>query len=219
MAPSQPIRVGLIIGSTRVVRVAPQIANFILEIINAGGTDASADASADASLRAGTTIDLIDLKDFNLPIFDEPGIPQKIKSPEDYEHEHTRVWARHIASYDAFIFLSAQRNWGIPAELKNAIDYLFHEWKGKPAMIVTYGGHGGDKAAGHIRTVLGAISMRVVEKQVNMSFPSFEYLNKGLRGEDLGLDAKNDKGPWAEHRSEIADIFWQDMIDDMLVVV
>ena len=86
-------------------------------------------------------------------------------------------------------------------------------------MIVTYGGHGGDKAAGHIKTVIGAIGMRVVERQVNMSFPSFDYTDKAFKGQDLGLDAKNDAGPWAEHRHKIADIFWQDMISDMLVVV
>ena len=206
------IRVGLIIGSTRVGRVAPQVADFVLDAIKAGDP-----ANAAASLRAGTVVDLVDLKDFNLPIFDEPGIPKRIESPEDYKNEHTRVWARHIASYDAFVFLSAQRNWGIPAELKNAIDFLFHEWEGKPAMIITYGGHGGEKAAGHIRTVIGAFGMRVLEKQVSMAFPSHEYLEKAFKGEDLRLDARNDTGPWAEHRSKIADIFWQDMIDDILV--
>lgn len=130
---TKTFKVGLIIGSTRVVRVGPQVGKFLRDVILAGGPSS---AASDTTLKARTTIDIIDLKDFNLPMFDEPGIPNRIKSPEDYTHEHTRKWARHIAGYDAFIFLSAQRNWGIPAELKNAIDYLFHEWKGKPALII-----------------------------------------------------------------------------------
>ena len=219
MAADKAFKVGLIIGSTRVVRVGPQVAKWILDTVKAGGPSSADAAADDASLRARTTIDLIDIKDFNLPIFDEPGIPNRIKSVEGYEHEHTRVWARHIAGYDAFVFLSAQRNWGIPAELKNAIDFLFHEWKGKPAMIISYGGHGGEQAAAQIKTVLGAIGMRVVENQVNMSFPSFDYLVKGSKGEDLGLDASSDTGPWAEHRSKIASVFWEDMVNKMLVDV
>ncbi|TVY84586.1 NAD(P)H-dependent FMN reductase LOT6 [Lachnellula suecica] len=201
------------VGSTRVVRVGPQVANFILDTIKAGHLE----ASGDEKMKTRTTIDLIDLKDYNLPIFDESGIPNRIHSPEGYDHEHTRVWSRHIASYDAFVFLSAQRNWGIPAELKNAIDYLFHEWKGKPAMIISYGGHGGTQSAAQIKTVLGAIGMQVVEKMVNMSFPSPELVGKAFKGEVLGLDAKSDTGPWAEHRSEIAAVFWNHMVTEMLV--
>ena len=102
MAVSKTFRVGLIIGSTQVLRVGPQVAKFILDIIRDGGPD--------ASLRRRTTVDLIDLKDYNLPMLDEPCIPNRIKSPEDYRHEHTRIWAQHIASYDAFVFLSAQRS-------------------------------------------------------------------------------------------------------------
>ncbi|ORY69637.1 putative NADPH-dependent FMN reductase [Pseudomassariella vexata] len=217
MAESKTFKIGIIIGSTRVVRVGPQVAKFILDTVQTGGPSES--SSADTTLKSRTTVDIIDIKDFNLPIFDEPGIPNRIKSPEAYQHEHTRVWGRHIASYDAFVFLSAQRNWGIPAELKNAIDYLFHEWKGKPAMIITFGGHGGLQCAEQLRTVIGAIGMRVVERMVNMKFPSFEYLDKGFKGEDLGLDVRNDEGPWAEHREAIAEVFWDEMVSKMLVVV
>lgn len=212
MAASKIFKVGIIIGTTRVVRIGPQVANFILDTVKAT-------EPADATLKARTTIGLIDLKDHNLPIFDEPYVTNRIKSPEDYKNEHTRVWARRIARYDAFVFLSAQRNWGIPAELKNAIDYLFNEWKGKPAMIITYGGHGGTQCAAQLRTVLGgAIKMRVTEEMVNMSFPSPEFTEKAFVGEDLGLDAGNDAGPWAEHRSKIGNVFWDEMVGKMLAV-
>ncbi len=213
MTTNPTFKIGIIIGSTRVHRVGPQIARFILDILN----NARPPPSNHALPQQRTTIDLIDLNDYNLPIFNEPGIPKRIKSPEGYEHEHTRVWARHISSYDAFVFLSAQRNWGIPAELKNAIDYLFNEWKGKPALIISYGGHGGEKCAEQIGTVLGSVGMRVVGQMVNMSFESVEGLQRACGGEDLGLDAEDDGGMWAEHRGRIAGLFWDEMVGEMLV--
>jgi NADPH-dependent FMN reductase len=48
-----------------------------------------------------------------------------------------------MANWDAFVFVSSYCNWGMHTELKNDIDYLYHEWKDKPAMIVTYSGHSG----------------------------------------------------------------------------
>lgn len=212
MVLNKTFKIGIIIGSTRVHRVGPQVASFIRDCINNAGPD----VCSDASLRSRTVIDLIDLEDHNLPIFDEPGVPNRITSPEGYVHEHTRRWARRVASYDGFIFVSAQRNWGIPAELKNAIDYLFHEWKGKPALIVSYGGHGGAKCAEQIRTVLGAFGMRVVGQMVNLKFPSHEHLERAFKGEDLGLDASNDAGPWADHTSQIATLVWNEMVAKML---
>ena len=215
MTSNKIFKFGIIIGSTRVRRVGPQVASFILDSINrASPTNARSDS---ASLRSRTAIDLIDLKDHNLPLFNEPNIPNRIHSPDGYQHLHTRLWSRHVTSYDGFVFLSAQRNWGIPAELKNAIDYLFHEWKGKPALIVSYGGHGGVQCAEQIRTVIGAIGMRVVEQMVHMKFPSFEDLDRAFKGEDLGLDASSDVGPWAEHRSQITALFWDEMVAKMLV--
>lgn len=86
-------------------------------------------------------------------------------------------------------------------------------------MRQSYGGHGGEQCAAAIKIVIGAIGMRVCDEMVNMKFPSYEYLDKGFKGEDLGLDASNDDGPWANYREEIAKKFWDDMMDKMLVVV
>jgi multimeric flavodoxin WrbA len=113
---------------------------------------------------------------------------------------------------DAFILISPQRNWSIPAELKNAIDYLFHEWKDRPAMIVTYGGRGGHQCAGHLKTVLGSIGVHVVDKMVGMAFPSPEFRDKCFKGQELGLDANNDAGSWGEHKSEIVSA-WDELVN------
>ena len=212
MAATKAFNVGIIIGSQRVVRIGPQVANFVLDTIKTSESK----ASTNSTMRPQITFDTIDIAAQKLPMFDESGIPAQIKSPEDYEHEHTRIWARRIASLDAFVFVSAQRNWGMPAELKNAIDYLFHEWKGNPAMIVTYGGHGGEQCAEQLKKVLGSgIGMSIVDRMVHMSFPSSEFTGAAFKGQELGLDATNDAGPWAEHRSEIVE-GWDQVVGGLL---
>ena len=102
--------------------------------------------------------ELVDVKDWKLPMGDEPGIP----AAGSYEFDHTRVWSEKIASGDAVVFVTPQYNWGYPAPLKNAIDHLYREWSGKPAMIVSYGGHGGGKCAAQLRQVLDGLEMRTV---------------------------------------------------------
>jgi NAD(P)H-dependent FMN reductase len=112
---------------------------------------------------------------------------------------------------DAFVFVTPQYNWGIPAGLKNALDYLFNEWKGKPAMIVSYGGHGGDKCAAAMKVVLGGgLNMKVVDNTVNLSFPSRDVLYKAAGGNDLGLDAGSDCSMWAGERPKIINV-WESL--------
>ncbi|KAJ5220235.1 NADPH-dependent FMN reductase [Penicillium chermesinum] len=212
MASIQSLKAGIVIGSTRVTRIGPQIASFVRDAIQSPLARNSTNAT-----QSQIQIDIIDIKDFNLPMFDEPGIPNRFISSEDYSNEHTRAWSRHISKFDAFVFLTSERNWGIPAELKNAIDYLFHEWKGKPAMIVSYGGQGGVHSAEQVKIVAGAIGMRVVDGMINMSFPSREFVGKGLAGESLGLDATDQNAPWSEHVPEISSIFWDHLVKEMLV--
>src|SRR2546426_6577627 len=68
-----------------------------------------------------------------------------------YQQPHTKRWAAKIASLDAFVFVSPEYNHGIPAALKNAIDFLFAEWKDKAAGFVSYGGAGGARAVEQLR--------------------------------------------------------------------
>ena len=74
-----------------------------------------------------------------------------------YQQPHTKRWAGKIASLDAFVFVSPEYNHGIPAALKNAIDFLFAEWNHKAAGFVSYGGAGGARAVEQLRLVLGEV--------------------------------------------------------------
>jgi NAD(P)H-dependent FMN reductase len=89
-------------------------------------------------------LDLVDLKELNLPLLDEPKHPRF----RQYEHDHTRAWSSRVAEADAFVFVTPEYNHGAPAPLVNALDYLFHEWAYKPAAFVSYGG-----PAGGVRSV------------------------------------------------------------------
>lgn len=134
-------RVAVIIGSTRPSRICPGIARWVLRA---------------AQEESPLTYELVDLAAIDLPFLDEP-----LKAAlRQYQHEHTRAWSRLVSSYGGFIFVFPQYNWGYPAPLKNALDFLYHEWAGKPAGYVTYGTRGGNKGAEQIRGVLEGLKMR-----------------------------------------------------------
>jgi NAD(P)H-dependent FMN reductase len=130
----------IVISSVRPIRIGEQVASWVQNI---------------ASRVGGLTFELVDLKDWHLPMDDEP------EKPADgiYLHAHTKAWSDKIKTGDGFIFVTPQYNWGYPASLKNALDHLYREWKGKPAAIVTYGHRGGVRAAGQLHEVLLGLHM------------------------------------------------------------
>jgi len=136
-------RILVIVGSMRARRIGPQIAHWVAQI----GRES-----------VPGTFEIVDLKDWPLPMDDEPGVP----AAGDYIFAHTQAWSRKVAEGDAFIFVTPQYNWGYPAPLKNALDHVHKEWSEKPAMIVTYGGHGGTQCAAQLRQVLEGLGMKPV---------------------------------------------------------
>ncbi len=84
-------------------------------------------------------VELVDLADFHLPVFDEPAHPRLQK----YEHEHTKRWAKSVESADAFLFVAPEYDYFPNAALVNALQYLSVEWAHKVAGIVSYGGASG----------------------------------------------------------------------------
>lgn len=144
------LRIGIITGSTRPNRKSLDIAKWVLQI---------------AQRRGDAEYELVDIKDFELPLFDEP-IPPAMGR---YQQAHTKRWAAKVASLDAFVFVLPEYNHGIPAALKNAIDFLFAEWKHKAAGFVSYGGAGGARAVEQLRLVLAEVHVATVRAQVLLS--------------------------------------------------
>lgn len=175
----------LIMGSTRAGRIGPQITEWVAQIG-----------------RAYTDFDYqtVDLADWLLPMDDESAIP----AIGPYAQPHTRAWSDKIKSAEAVIFVTPQFNWGYPAVLKNAIDHLYHEWRDKPAAIVTYGGHGGTRCAKQLRQVAASVRMRVVVAAPALRLPEavirrgaaleperdFQRYRSGVRGAVAELAAQ-----------------------------
>lgn len=168
-------KIAVIVGSTRPSRIGMDVAQWVLSEIS--GTQ-------------DLQFELIDLAKWHLPD-DEPGIPQI----HEYVHEHTKAWSRLIGGADGFIFITPQYNWGYPAPLKNAIDHLYKEWTGKPALIISYGQRGGTKAAAQLRQVLDGLRMQAVTAMPALIFT-----------DEMAADARKMKQPtvdFVKHAEEI----------------
>jgi NAD(P)H-dependent FMN reductase len=147
------LKIGIITGSTRPNRRSPDVAKWVLEAARA---------------RNDAEYELVDIHEFELPLLDEPMPP----SMGQYQKPHTKRWAAKIASLDAFVFVTPEYNHGIPAALKNAIDFLFAEWHHKAAGFVSYGGVGGARAVEQLRLVLAEVHVATVRAQVCLSIRS-----------------------------------------------
>ena len=116
-------------------------------------------------------VELVDIKDFNLPLLDEPVSPIM----GQYSKPHTKVWAAKIGSFDGYVFVTPEYNHGISGALKNTIDFLFREWNDNAAGFVSYGGAGGARAVEQLRLVLAEVQIATVRNQVLLSlFTDFE---------------------------------------------
>ena len=152
------LRVAIILGSTRPGRKGEAVARWVYNI-------AKKQRSNDAQF------EYVDIKDFNLPLLDEPGII----SQGQYTQDHTKKWSAKIDSFDAYVFVTAEYNHGIPGALKNAIDFLYREWNNKAAGFVSYGGTGGVRAVEDLRLVMAELQVATVRAQVTLSlFADFE---------------------------------------------
>jgi NAD(P)H-dependent FMN reductase len=120
-----------------------------------------------AEQHGGFDVELVDLAEVDLPVFDEPHHPRL----QQYTHQHTRDWSATVARADAFVFVTPEYNHSFPAGLKNALDYLSREWADKPAGLVSYGGvSAGLRAATALKPVLAALRMVPVVEAVSVPF-------------------------------------------------
>src|SRR5687767_5867972 len=167
------VRIAIILGSTRPGRVGEAVARWVHGI---------------AGQRKDAEYELVDIKDFNLPLLDEPVPPAR----GQYSKPHTKTWAAKIASFDGFVFVSPEYNHGISGALKNAIDFLYAEWNNKAAGFVGYGSAGGTRAVESLRLVMAELQIADVRAQVALSlhtdfenftvFKPASYHEKSLNG-------------------------------------
>jgi NAD(P)H-dependent FMN reductase len=112
-------------------------------------------------------VELVDLAEVGLPFLDEPNHPRLRK----YTQEHTRRWSATVTEADAFVFVTPEYNFGFPAPLKNALDFLHWEWHYKAAGIVSYGGvSAGTRSAQMLKQVLTTLKIMPLFESVSIPF-------------------------------------------------
>lgn len=163
------ITIGLIIGSTRPNRFADVPARWLLE---------------GASSHKDIEVELLDLRDQDLPFFSEPLSP--LATHGVYSHPAAERWRRKIGQCDAFIATVAEYNHAPTAVLKNAFDSASLEWRRKPIGFVGYGGVGGARAIEHLRGVTIELQMAPIKSEVNIGYePFLGVLANGRRLDDF----------------------------------
>ncbi|KAI0398204.1 NADPH-dependent FMN reductase [Xylariaceae sp. FL0594] len=155
------------------------------------------------TLEAGSDIKVVpvDLRDFNLPIFNEDVAPAMVPAQAQFAHDHSKAWSAEIAKHDAYVLVIPEYNYGMAGGTKNAIDYLKNEWTGKPVSIVSYGAHGGSKSSQQAKEVLTGMGLRVTETRPQLAFadPYAEFA--GLLSEGKFSDASRLK--WEGQAAEL----------------
>jgi len=175
------LKIAIIIGSTRPNRNGEAVAKWVDQV---------------AKKRSDAEFELVDIKDFNLPLLDEPMPPIM----GQYSKPHTKTWAAKIGSFDAYVFVTPEYNHGTSGALKNAIDFLFAEWTNKAAGFVSYGGASGARAVEQLRLVLAEVQMATVRNQVLLSmytdFENFSVFKPGQTKEQSVNDMLDQLIAW-----------------------
>ncbi len=142
-----PPRIGIVVGSTRPARISLDVATW-----------------ARTALDRQSELDyqIVDLAETGLPFLDEP-YPAAYGQ---YRHDHTRRWSALVSGYDGFLFVFPQYNWGYPGVLKNALDFLYREWHGKPSTQLTWGVRGGARGAAQFHQVMLGLHLDPLDTRI-----------------------------------------------------
>jgi NAD(P)H-dependent FMN reductase len=154
-------KIGIILSTTRPNRFADKAAQWLLKL---------------AKQRDGVAFELVDLRDYPMPFFEEVASP--LFAPP--KNEAALRWARKMGELDGYIFVTAEYNHSMPAVLKNALDYAYAEYNRKPAAFVGYGGVGGARAGGQIR--LGLAGLQVATRKQAGDVGGSEFIAMYLQG-------------------------------------
>lgn len=153
-------KIGIIISSTRDTRFGDKPAQWIYNA---------------ASAREDLEVELVDLRDFPLPFFNE--VASNLWAPT--QDEVGVRWQQKVAEFDGYIFVVAEYNRSITAALKNALDYSYNEWNKKPAAYVGYGSVGAARAIEHLRLINVELQMAPLRGGVHIQGGDFMAVWQG----------------------------------------
>ncbi len=154
MKDSQKPKILIIVGTTRQNRFSEKVAPYFLE---------------EANKIKDAEFELVDLRDYPLPFFDEPVTPMMFEmAKHEYTNEVAKKWISKIAEADGFIVITAEYNHGYPAVLKNALDYTYKEWNRKPIGFISYGSVNGARAVEQLRQVVIELQMVPIKAAIHL---------------------------------------------------
>jgi NAD(P)H-dependent FMN reductase len=165
-------RIAVIIGSTRAARVADKPAQWMLK---------------QAQARDDMDVEMVDLRDFHLPFFDETATNRAMPSKSA---EAVR-WQQTIGRYDGFIFVVAEYNRSITGVLKNALDQAAIEWDRKPFTAIGYGAVGASRAVEHLRQI--AVELHMVSTHAAVHIGGGDFAAIHPMRDDQPMEAIEDR--------------------------
>jgi len=160
---AQMPKIAIIVSSTRPTRFADIPTAWI---------------KAQAEARGDMTVEIVDLRDHKLPFFAE--VASNAWAPS--QDAAAVAWQKKLAEFDGYIFVVAEYNRSITAELKNALDQAYVEWAKKPFGAVAYGSMGGTAALAHLRTIGVELQMVPVRNSVHIGGGDFFRVHPGFGG-------------------------------------
>ena len=156
------LNIAVIIGSTRPTRFGDKPARWIAEV---------------ARQRKDLTVEILDLRDFPLPFFEE--VASNLFAPS--QNEVAVRWQEALDGFDGFIFVTPEYNHAPTAALKNALDYAYPEWNRKPAAFVGYGMVGATRAIQQLRLICLELQLAPLRAAVHLQGADFMAVTKGER--------------------------------------
>jgi len=150
----------VVLGSTREARFADVPGKWIADL---------------AAKRGDLDVEVVDLRDYPLPFFDE--VASSLWAPS--QNAVAQKWQKKVDEFDGFIFVAAEYTHGPTAVLKNALDYAYTEWNKKPAGFVGYGGVGGARAVEQLRLNAIELQMAPVRTAVHIVWADYSAIKGG----------------------------------------
>ena len=157
-------KIAIIIGSTRDARFGDKPAKWVYDI---------------ASARSDIDVELVDLKDWPLPFFNE--VASNAWAPT--QNEVGQRWQKKVGEFDGYVFVTAEYNRSIPAALKNALDFAYPEWNKKAAAYVGYGSVGGARAIEHLRNI--SVELQMAPTRTGVHIQGGDFMAVWQQGKDV----------------------------------
>src|SRR3989338_8930629 len=151
MTNNTPRNIKVIAGSTREGRFSDKAAVWIAEEI---------------SKQEGVAVEVLDLRDYDIPFFNEPMSPSFKQEP--YKDEAVARFTKKVEEGDAFVVITPEYNHGTSGVLKNALDWVYQEWNNKPIAFVSYGSVGGARAVEQLRLTAIELQMAPIRAAVHI---------------------------------------------------